>query len=69
MPRSTVTLMTLVVALGLAAEGALAQWPADPGLNLAIAHGNGEQVLPKLARTDDGSTYVAGSIRGRGATR
>lgn len=59
MLRRTATLVTLVSALGLLAGSALAQWPTDPTLNLAIADGTGEQVLPKVARTADGSTYVA----------
>ncbi len=53
-----VTLVTLALVLGLLTANAFAQWPDDPAVNLAIADGNGEQVLPKVARTTDGSTYV-----------
>ncbi len=37
---------------------ALAVWPDDPAINLAVADGPGEQVLPKIAGLPDGSCYV-----------
>jgi hypothetical protein len=54
-----VTLLTLIGVLGLLTADAFAQWPDDPAANLAIADATGEQVVPKVARTADGSTYVA----------
>jgi hypothetical protein len=57
--RRITTLMTLIGALGLLTVDAFAQWPDDPAVNLAIADGTGEQVLPKVARTADGGSYVA----------
>ncbi len=35
-----------------------AGWSDDPAVNLAIADGPGEQVLPKIAVTSDGGCYV-----------
>jgi hypothetical protein len=59
MPSRTVTFLTLIGVLGLLTANAVAQWPDDPAVNLAIADATGEQVVPKVARTTDGSTYVA----------
>ncbi len=59
MSSRAVSLLTLIGVLGLLTAPAAAQWPDDPALNLAIADATGEQVTPKLARTADGSTYVA----------
>jgi hypothetical protein len=41
-----------------AASPALAVWSSNPALNLAIADGAGEQVVPKIAGLADGSCYV-----------
>jgi len=37
---------------------AAAQWPSDPGANLAIADRTSEQVIPKIASAPDNGTYV-----------
>jgi hypothetical protein len=47
----------LVALLG-AALPAGAQWSTDPALNNAVADGAGEQVLPKIATTSDGGSYL-----------
>ena len=44
--------------LCIVAVPAQAQWSTDPSANTVIASGPGEQVLPKVATTADGSTYV-----------
>ncbi len=36
-----------------------AQWSSDPALNLSIADGVSDQVLPKVAPTSDGGCYVS----------
>ncbi len=43
----------------LIAVPTLASWPSDPALNLSIADGPGDQVVPKLATAPDGGSYVA----------
>lgn len=48
-----------MVASFLAAGTADAQWQSDPDSNLAIADRSGEQVLPKIATSPDGTTYVS----------
>jgi len=62
MKRSLSSLLlgpALIVALiAIAYSPALAGWPDDPTVNLAIADGPGEQVLPKIALTSDGGCYV-----------
>ncbi|GAB4325937.1 MAG: hypothetical protein Kow00127_18690 [Bacteroidales bacterium] len=35
-----------------------AQWPSDPGVNLAVAVMPGEEAIPKVVSLDDGSTYI-----------
>lgn len=42
----------------LVAPAAHAAWSTNPALNLAIADGAGEQVVPKIAGLPDGSCYV-----------
>ena len=55
---STSTLSARIVfALALAVP-ATAQWPNTPTTNLSVADGAGEQVLPKIAATPDGGSYV-----------
>jgi hypothetical protein len=44
-------------ALG-AGAAAFAQWPTNPATNLAIGDKPGAQVLPKIASTSDGGTYI-----------
>lgn len=53
--RSRPLVASLLVLFSSAAS---AQWATDPAVNTVIASGPGEQVLPKLATTADGSTYV-----------
>ncbi len=52
-----------VLAAGLAVScivpSALAQWSTNPGANLKIADGSGEQVQPKIQPTADGGCYVS----------
>lgn len=49
----------LVGMLGaLVAPGALAQWSTDAMTNSLVGGGSGEQVLPKIASSCDGGTYV-----------
>jgi hypothetical protein len=45
----------VAIALGVTAR---AQWPNNPATNLSIADKPGAQVLPKIASTSDGGTYV-----------
>ncbi len=47
----------LLVPLPFVAPAA-AQWPADPGVNLAIADRTSEQVTPKIASAPNNDTYV-----------
>ena len=47
-----------VVPIAIAAS-ALAEWPDDPAVNLAIADRPGEQVQPKIRVTSDGGAYVS----------
>src|SRR5690606_18959096 len=51
--------LAAVFALLLAAHAAQAQWSTDPQENNAIADRAGEQVVPKIAVTPAGDTYVA----------
>ena len=36
-----------------------AQWPSNPGLNLAVCDSSGDQAVPKIAAGGDGSTWMA----------
>ena len=38
---------------------AFSQWSSDPAENSAIYTGAGEQVIPKVATSDDGTTYIS----------
>jgi len=49
----------LAMALCTLAFPAGAQWSSNPDSNLAIADRAGEQVLPKIATSADGTTYVS----------
>ncbi|MBU0509147.1 T9SS type A sorting domain-containing protein [bacterium] len=49
-----VALLSVLVLVGVA----VADWPDDPNLNLAICNHTGEQMLPKIAATSDGGCYV-----------
>ncbi len=50
----------MLLLIGLTLGGAaIARWPADPALNLAIADRPAEQVVPKIAGTHDGGCYVS----------
>lgn len=56
--RSTV-LTALSAGLALAgASPAFGAWPDDPSVNLAVADGGGEQVLPKIAGLPAGGCYI-----------
>src|SRR6185312_12795695 len=57
-PRPAHGFVLAMVASFLAA-GTGAQWQSDPDSNLAIADRSGEQVLPKIATSPDGTTYVS----------
>ena len=48
----------LIVLVFVASNLAFAQWPADPGANLAISQASGSEVDPLLAVLPDGSCYV-----------
>ncbi|MDF1798577.1 MAG: hypothetical protein P1V81_05335 [Planctomycetota bacterium] len=48
-----------LAALGAAAAPALAQYPIDPALNLAVADGAFEEAQPKVVATSDGGCYVS----------
>lgn len=50
-----------LVAFFVAASpmAASAQWSTDPALNLSVAQGAGEQILPKVAPTADGGCYLS----------
>jgi len=53
---------SLPVALAIAsllAGAASAQWSGDPAQNTAVATKPGEQVLPKVAASPDGATWIA----------
>lgn len=50
--------LAMVCVFALPCGDAMGQWATDAAANLAVAAGPGEQVLPKLAVTNDGSTYV-----------
>ncbi len=47
----------LLVLVSLVAN-APSQWPSSPAANVSVADGTGEQVLPKIAATLDGGSYV-----------
>jgi hypothetical protein len=50
----------IVLIAGIALTStALAQWPSDPMLNLALADGPGDQVQPKLLPMSNGSWYLS----------
>ena len=51
--------LPVAFAVLLAAQPARAQWSTDPQENNAIADRAGEQVVPKMAVTPGGDTYVA----------
>ncbi|MBU1702041.1 MAG: T9SS type A sorting domain-containing protein [Candidatus Eisenbacteria bacterium] len=53
------TILFTVAILILGALPALAGWSSDPAVNLAIADGAGDQVVPKVAVTSDGGCYVS----------
>lgn len=55
--------------VGIIAAQAAAQWATDPAVNTVVASGAGEQVLPKVATTADGSTYVGWFDSGSGQYR
>ncbi|MBK6942142.1 MAG: hypothetical protein IPH13_18335 [Planctomycetes bacterium] len=57
----------VVSVLSLVAGPAHAQWSTDAATNTVIASGVGEQVLPKVATTADGSTYVGWFDNGPGS--
>lgn len=46
-------------ALALFAAPAAAQWSSDPAVNLLVAGGSGEQILPKIAPTADGGCWIS----------
>src|ERR1043165_7110303 len=48
----------LVVASVLSAAPLRAQWPANPGQNLAVCTHSGDQAVPKIAATGDGKTWL-----------
>ena len=52
--RAMATLLICVVA----AATALAGWPVDPAVNLAVADRPSEQVIPLVAGTSDGGCYI-----------
>lgn len=53
----TLPLLSLVaIALALPAR---AQWSSNPATNLAIADVNGDQAVPRIAASGDGSTWMA----------
>jgi hypothetical protein len=53
----SLTLGALAISMALAVP-ARAQWSSDPAANTPVAVGAGEQVLPKVAVTPDGLTWV-----------
>ncbi len=58
MSRAKAAGFSILIASLVLGGTALAQWPTDPAVNLAIADGAGEQILPKVATTPDGGCYV-----------
>ena len=50
--------MVLIAGLILTST-ALAQWPSDPSVNLALANGANDQVQPKLLALPNGSWYLS----------
>jgi hypothetical protein len=47
-----------ILAVSAWATTASAQWPSNPAVNLAVADNPNSQVLPKIASTSDGGTYI-----------
>ena len=50
--------LLLLTVLPLVAASATAQWSANPALNLSVGDGQGDQVLPKIATTPGGRTWI-----------
>ena len=57
--RSWWLLLSAVAAFAASFDSALAQWPSDPAVNLAIADRTGEQVQTKIRVTSDGGAYIS----------
>lgn len=57
--RSVSTLPSAILAAGLLAGGASAQWSDDASINTPIADGSGDQVQPKIRALADGGCYVS----------
>jgi hypothetical protein len=55
--RSRIPLLPLIAIL--TAATAHAQWSSNPAANLAIADVNGDQAVPRIAASGDGSTWMA----------
>ena len=56
--RSRTSIFLILLTLLFAINTAFAAWSGDPALNLSIADGAGDQVLPKIASTSDGGCYL-----------
>jgi hypothetical protein len=57
-PLSAAVLMSIACALVLLSSPAQASWSTDPEVNLAVANGAGEDVVPKIAGLPDGTCYI-----------
>ncbi len=57
-PLSPTRLAWVVIALTVLCSPSIASWSDDPAVNLAIADGAGEDVVPKIAGMPDGGCYV-----------
>ncbi|MCF8368286.1 MAG: T9SS type A sorting domain-containing protein [Bacteroidales bacterium] len=53
------TLLSILSLLFFLISSVNAQWPTDPGENLALSTNPGEQAIPKVATSENGVTYVS----------
>ena len=58
LPMRPLATTSRLLAFATFVAAASAQWPNVPSTNLSVADGFGEQVLPKIAPTLDGGSYV-----------
>ncbi len=58
MKRLFLLLSLLVIKIYIAPADIISQWSSNPSVNLQVCDVSGEQVLPKIANTSDGGTYI-----------
>lgn len=58
MRKSILILLAGLMLISAWGSSVHAQWPTDPGLNLTLANGAGEQTTPIIRETSDGGAFI-----------